>query len=94
MKMQLLKKHNEFIKKQEILDQARTILKREFVGLDAIIDEVIESLSSWYLFPDLQDKPVVINLWGLTGVGKSALVQRVSELIHFDKKYFHFDLGG
>ena len=60
--------------KQILLENAGKILKGEFVGIDIVIDKVIDSLNTWFLFPELQDKPVVINLWGMTGVGKTALI--------------------
>ena len=93
MAKQIQKRQKEIIQKQEILDNAKATLKREFIGIDHVIDEVVDALSSWYLFPDLQEKPIVINLWGLTGVGKSSLVNRLAQLIEFKNKYFHFDLG-
>jgi Peptidase family M41/C-terminal, D2-small domain, of ClpB protein len=93
MKKQIQNKHKELLQKQAILDQAATTLKKEFVGIDPVIDELIEAISSWYLFPEIQEKPVVVNLWGLTGVGKSSLVNRLSDLIHYKEKYYHFDLG-
>ncbi|KPP98479.1 MAG: cell division protease FtsH [Bacteroidetes bacterium HLUCCA01] len=93
MAKQIHKRHKEIMQKQEILNKAKVILKQEFIGINLVIDEVVDAISSWYLFPDLQEKPVVINLWGLTGVGKSSLVNRLAQLIDFDKKYFHFDLG-
>jgi cell division protease FtsH len=82
-----------FLEKQAILDNARKVLKQEFIGIDNIIDEIIENLSSWYFLPDLQEKPVIINLWGLTGVGKTSLINRLVELINFQDDYFRFDLG-
>ncbi len=85
--------HKEILTKKEILDKARIQLKGEFIGIDRMIDEVIDNVSSWYFFPSLQTKPVIINLWGLTGVGKSSLVKRIAELISFDEKFYHFDLG-
>ena len=87
------KKYDELLAKQEILRSASMQLKTEFIGIDRVIDEVIDSINSWYLFPDLQEKPVVVNLWGLTGVGKSSLVSRLAELLEFSDKFFHFDLG-
>ena len=93
MTKQLEKLHNEIIQKQKLLDSAREILKMEFIGIDRVIDELIDSVNSWFLFPDLQDKPVIINLWGLTGVGKSSLVNRLAQLLKYDPKYYHFDLG-
>ncbi len=86
-------KHDELLAKQEVLDSARAQLKTEFIGIDRVIDEVIDSIGSWYMIPDLQEKPVVVNLWGLTGVGKSSLVSRLAEVLHFKDKFFHFDLG-
>jgi hypothetical protein len=84
---------NQILKKQEILKTAQNQLKKEFVGIDQVIDQVIASCSSWYLMPQLQDKPVIVNLWGLTGVGKSSLINRLVELIGMGQKYYRFDLG-
>ncbi len=82
-----------FLKKQTALEKARKVLKQEFIGIDKIIDEVIDNVSSWYFLPDLQEKPLVVNLWGLTGVGKTSLVSRLAELIGFEDDFFRFDLG-
>ncbi len=90
-KLKSLKK--EFMYKSEILENARVILKKEFVGLDLIIDEVIEVVSTWYTLNFIQDKPLIVNLWGLTGTGKTALVNRLTELLHIENSYYRFDLG-
>ncbi|RLD54046.1 MAG: hypothetical protein DRJ01_18570, partial [Bacteroidetes bacterium] len=82
-----------FLKKQSILENAREILKTEFIGINKIIDEVIDNVSSWFFLSDIQEKPVVINLWGLTGVGKTSLVNRLVELIDFEDSFYRFDLG-
>lgn len=83
----------EVLAKEQILLRAKIELKNEFYGIDRVIDEVVDTISAWYLFPDLQEKPLIINLWGLTGVGKSSLVKRLSSLLEFDKQFYHFDLG-
>src|SRR5690606_17921637 len=90
---QIQNKHEALMQKQEILEHSKNTIKREYIGIDRTIDQVVDAISPWYLFPDLQETPVIINLWGLTGVGKSSLVNRLSQLIGFDKKYYNFDLG-
>ena len=82
-----------FLEKQNILENAREILKTEFIGINKIIDEVIDNVSSWFFLSDIQEKPVVVNLWGLTGVGKTSLVNRLAELIDFEDSFYRFDLG-
>ncbi|TVR36939.1 MAG: hypothetical protein EA392_13935 [Cryomorphaceae bacterium] len=93
MANQLINRQDELLRKQAILQEARRTLKEEFVGLNEVIDKVVDAISSWYLFPDLQEKPVIVNLWGLTGVGKSSLVKRLSQLLQFEKRFYHFDIG-
>ena len=75
------------------LERAKEQLKTEFSGLDDVIDQVIDLVSSWYCFPEIQEKPVVINLWGMTGTGKSSLVNRLTELIGFKDAHYRFDMG-
>ena len=87
------KLHREILQRQDLLVVAKKTLKQEFFGIDNVIDEVVDAASSWFLFPDMQERPVVINLWGLTGVGKSSLVNRLAHLLRFEKRYYHFDLG-
>ena len=78
---------NDFLNKQAVLDNARKVLKQEFIGIDKIIDEIIDNVSSWFFLPNLQEKPVIVNLWGLTGVGKTSLVNRLVELIDFEDSF-------
>ena len=41
----------------------------------------------------IQERPAVINLWGLTGVGKTSLILRLMDLIGFSDMTFRLDLG-
>ncbi len=93
MDMEINKVRNKILKKAEVLKYAKSKLKEEFIGIDNIIDEVINLISSWYLFPDLQERPVVVNLWGLTGTGKTALVNRLSYYLKCVNKYYNFNMG-
>jgi len=85
-------KHEEIKLKSAKLKKVSLLLKKEFIGLDFIIDEMINSIESWYLFPDGQIRPTVVNLWGMTGTGKTSLVKRLFELLEFGS-VIKFDIG-
>ena len=68
---------DNIIERKQRLEVARELLKREFVGIDAQIDDVIELVHAWYCFPEGQFRPTVINLVGMTGVGKTSLIESV-----------------
>lgn len=84
---------SDIFEKKSRLENTREILKSEFVGLDSVIDDLIESFSYWFYFPKLQKKPVVINLWGLTGVGKTSLINRLIQHLDFSKHFYPFNLS-
>ena len=84
---------NEVFYRKKRLENAKIQLKTEFVGLDRVIDDLIESVSYWYYFPELQKKPVVVNLWGLTGVGKTSLVNRLVDLLSYSEHFYPFNLS-
>jgi hypothetical protein len=94
MKKNISSLYSQLEEKRGVIESARIQLKKEFVGLDNVIDQVVDLSSTWYLFPELQERPTIINLWGLTGTGKTSLVKRFSQLLDFDKKYFRFDMKG
>ena len=81
------------ISKKNALSDAVFQLKNEFVGLDGIIDELSDIILPWWLFPDNQLRPLIINLWGMTGSGKTALIKRLSELLNYQKQLLRFDMG-
>ena len=83
---------NLLSKKEKLIDSAIATLKKEFVGIDKQIDSIMDNLRTWFLFPELQSRPLVISIWGLTGTGKTSLVNRIAELLDIerDKVYFNF----
>jgi hypothetical protein len=83
----------ELLRKKEILSSIAETLKNEFIGLDKVIDEVCRLVLPWYMFPEAQLRPTVINLWGLTGTGKTALIHRLMELLDHKKSFIQLDMG-
>lgn len=76
------------------LEQAKQKLKEEFVGLDPIIDQLITSITPWYVTPEVIQRPVVVSLWGMTGTGKTSVIRRTIQLLGLDRKTLFFDCGG
>lgn len=85
--------HTELILRKQKLSQMKYALKEKFLGLDEVIDEVTALIMPWYLFPEAQLRPTIINLWGLTGSGKTALVRAIVELLAYENMYSHVDMG-
>lgn len=79
--------------KLSVLNSARETLKSEFIGIDSVIDRVVDSIQTWYCLPELQDRPTVVCLWGMTGVGKSTLIARLVELLDVSNAYYPVDMG-
>lgn len=61
------------------LKEVAAELKEDFIGLDQTIDQIMDKLTSWHLFPQYQTAPLVINLWGITGTGKTELVRSLAK---------------
>lgn len=86
-------KQDSIIALNHTLENTKVKLKEEFVGIDLVIDQIADMCRAWFVFPEYQAKPTVINLWGMTGVGKTSLVKRFCELIDFSNRLITFDLG-
>lgn len=83
----------EVIKKREkTLEEARQYLKSEFVGIDEIIDKFINSVRIWFVLPELQSRPLIVNLWGITGVGKTDLVRKFVNFIEFSDRFVEIQM--
>ena len=55
-------------------------LKTEFAGIDKQIDTIIRYVTPFYATPELLTRPVVVCLWGMTGVGKTHVLRRLANL--------------
>ena len=73
--------------RKERLSVVSARLKEKFVGIDTVIDTVIGKITYWYLYPDRSSRPLIINLWGMTGVGKTDLVRTLKDLLGFSAQY-------
>lgn len=86
----------EFIKKIDekkiILENAKVKLKEKFIGIDDVIDKIIDNISLWFLTPELQFKPHIVSLWGITGVGKTDLVRTLVKLLGFTDKFIEVQM--
>lgn len=88
----LILETEEIKRKKQLLKNAEVVLKQEFVGIDDVIENTLLNMRPWFLYPELQDKPLVISLFGMTGCGKTSLVKRLLSLldIETDMVYFNF----
>lgn len=78
--------------RQARLDHARIGLKEPFVGIDRIVDELCDAVRLWYVAPELLTRPVIVNLWGMTGVGKTDLVRRLVTLLQIRDRFVEIEL--
>lgn len=83
-----MKKIKERLQK---LNEVEKILKSEFIGIDSIIDKILESITPWYVTPEIITRPTVVSLWGLTGTGKTSVVKRIMNLLDLEKDMLYFN---
>lgn len=84
---------SSFGEKEAALNAVRKGLKEEFFGIDAQIDQIIDSIRAWYLMPEVISYPVIINLWSMTGNGKTALVRSLVDRLDFRDSFFEAQLS-
>lgn len=77
--------------KQDKLAGLNQYLKNNFFGIDRIIDDICDKIAPWYVFPESFNRPLIINLWGMTGTGKTVLVREIVKYLKI--KVIQVDLG-
>lgn len=77
-----------------IFEKTRISLKSEFFGIDEQIDKMMDSISAWFLAPEIITRPVIVNLWGLTGVGKTSLIRSLTNKLGFSSKFLELQMSG
>src|SRR5271166_4596400 len=83
---------NRITIRKEKLEEVRIALKNKFIGIDEVIDKIIDNISLWYLTPEIQFKPLIVSLWGITGVGKTDLVRQLVKLLDFTDKFIEIQM--
>jgi hypothetical protein len=83
----------EINRRKKVLEKTKNELKKYFIGIDPIIEDLMNYIQVWYLMPDLLSRPVIINLWGMTGVGKTDLVRRMIKLLDFQDRFLEIELS-
>jgi hypothetical protein len=80
-------------RRHEQLEAAAAELKSAFVGIDAVIDQLIDAIRVWFLMPEVLARPVIVNLWGMTGVGKTDLVRRLVRALECQDRFCEVELS-
>lgn len=84
---------NDMLAKRTLLQAASVQLHIEFIGISDQINELVHSIEPWFLFPNAQTTPTIINLWGMTGVGKTSLINRLFDLINQREVLYTTNVG-
>jgi Peptidase family M41/ATPase family associated with various cellular activities (AAA) len=79
--------------RKQILETTRTELKAHFVGIDETIDDLLNYIQIWYLMPEILSRPIIVNLWGMTGVGKTDLVRRLVKCLNLQDRFVEIELS-
>ncbi len=79
--------------RKQILETTRTELKTHFVGIDETIDDLLNYIQIWYLMPEILSRPIIVNLWGMTGVGKTDLVRRLVKCLNLQDRFVEIELS-
>ncbi len=75
------------------LEQIKVRLKQDFVGIDPIIDNLLDYIQIWFLMPEILSRPIVVCLWGMTGVGKTDLVRKLVRYLNYQDRFCEVELG-
>lgn len=79
--------------RKEELERAKSLLKQHFIGIDIIIDNLMDYIQVWYLMPDILNRPIIVNLWGMTGVGKTDLIRKLVKALNFQDRFLEVELS-
>lgn len=82
---------NVINQKLKQLEAVKKSLKKEFVGIDKQIDQLVESIKVWVIFPETLNRPLIVNLWGITGTFKTSVIRRLVALLELNDEFKEVD---
>ncbi|SFO60350.1 ATPase family associated with various cellular activities (AAA) [Algoriphagus ornithinivorans] len=68
---------NDNFRKIEKLTEVRYELLKLFPWTGSLSFEITQRLQAWFCSPENQKRPVIINLWGPSGVGKTSFIKEL-----------------
>jgi Peptidase family M41/ATPase family associated with various cellular activities (AAA) len=83
----------EIERKKKKLEKVKAELKKEFVGIDYVIEELVDYIQIWYLMPEVLSRPIIVSLWGMTGVGKTDLVRKMVNKLEYQDRFAEVELS-
>jgi hypothetical protein len=84
---------NLIAERKQHLENAKAALKDQFIGIDDIIDNLLEYIQIWYLMPEILNRPIIVNLWGMTGVGKTDLIRKLIKHLSYQDRFIEVELS-
>jgi hypothetical protein len=79
--------------RKAVLENCKAYLKAEFIGIDSIIDDLLDYLQVWFLMPEVLNRPIIVNLWGMTGVGKTDLIRKMVKFLDYQDRFAEIELS-
>jgi hypothetical protein len=67
-------------------------LKTCFFGIDKQINSFIKQVEAWYCMPEIFERPHIVCLWGMTGVGKTDLIRKFVEFSGKQDNYAEYSM--
>ncbi len=79
--------------RKQHLNNTKAALKAQFIGIEDIIDSLLEYIQVWYLMPEILNRPIIVNLWGMTGVGKTDLIRKMVKQLNYQDRFIEVELS-
>ena len=85
--------NEEILKKNQIIDNTIARLKKDFIGIDDQIEQIMEKVRTWYLFPQLQVRPSIVGVFGMTGTGKTDLLRKIANYLEIEQNFVYYNFA-